>query len=231
MQRHSKQEGDGASLEYEEGYFSGRDYVGNESFVKRNVAEVIKWASRVSGENYSAGKGKRALDVGCAYGYAAQVLTGFGYDTCGVDVSRWGIQDAKANSGGNVLVCDAQTSLPFTAESFDLVTCFDVLEHLKFPEKALQNMLECCRGSLVCTTPNRRVEKPARRLMRDFDETHINVKSPVEWGKSLKSIAQEGLVKVETFLDLTAKKADKVLLFRSLKVPVLELTVRILVKK
>jgi hypothetical protein len=92
-------------------------------------------------------------------------------------------------------------------------------------------MLDACRGSLICTTPNRRVEKPVRRITRDFDETHVSVKSPSEWENNIRNLASGKLVKVETFFDLTAKLADNRVLFKSFKLPTLGLTVRILVKK
>ena len=218
-------------MEFEESYFKSRDYRSKEQLVKRNVVEIIKWASNVAGVDYADGKGQRALDVGCAYGYTTEALAGLGYETCGVDVSRWGVQKAKAKSAGDVLVCDAQAALPFEADSFDLVTGFDVLEHLRFPESALRNMLAACRGSLICTTPNRRVEKPVRKLTGDYDETHVNVKSAGEWKKCVKNSVNSGLVKVETFFDVTGKLAKNGVFFKSVKLPGLGLTVRILVKK
>jgi 2-polyprenyl-3-methyl-5-hydroxy-6-metoxy-1,4-benzoquinol methylase len=218
------------SSQFGKNYFSSRDYKRKEKLVKRNVSEVIKWASNVSGVDFSVGKGKTALDVGCAYGFVSEVLANFGYETCSVDVSRWGIRQAKTRIDGCVLVCDAQTMLPFRTDWFDLVTCFDVLEHLRSPEKAIRNMLNCCRGSLICTTPNRRIEKTIRRITRDFDETHVSVKSPAEWEKFLREDGGYRLVKVEAFVDVTAKLNSGVL-FKSFRLPALGLTVRILVKK
>ncbi len=218
-------------LEFEKEYFSGRNYEDKEKLVKRNVVEVIRWASKVAGVDFSAGRGKRALDVGCAYGYASEILASLGYETCSVDLSRWGISQAKSRSRGNFLVCDVQTVLPFRPDCFELVTCFDVLEHLQFPEEAIRNMLESCKGSLICTTPNRRVEKPVRRLTRDYDETHVSVKSASEWKNAVKSIGGFKLVEVETFYDVAAKLANSSVLFKSFKVPMLGLTVRMLVTK
>jgi 2-polyprenyl-3-methyl-5-hydroxy-6-metoxy-1,4-benzoquinol methylase len=218
-------------LQFEKNYFSDRKYGDKENTVKRNVLEVIKWASRVSGKDFLLGTGKKALDVGCAYGYASAVLMSLGYETFGVDVSRWGVSQAKASSGASFVVCDAQGLLPFKAESFDLVTCFDVLEHLQFPEMAIRNMLESSKDALICTTPNRNVEKPVRKLMRDFDETHVSVKSSSEWEKSIREVVSHELVNVETFFDVTAKLANTHVIFKSVKLPRFGLTVRILVRK
>jgi SAM-dependent methyltransferase len=219
-------------LGFEKEYFNGCNYARKEELVKRNVFEVLRWASKVSGVDFSVGRGKRALDVGCAYGYASEILASLGYETFSVDLSKWGVRQAKTRfGGGDSLVCDAQTMLPFTTDCFDLVTCFDVLEHLPFPEKALRNMLASCKGSLICTTPNRRVEKPVRRVTRDYDETHVSVKYPSEWKGILNEMGNFTLVKIETFYEVTAKLANSRVLFKSFKVPTLGLTARILVTK
>ena len=218
-------------MQFEKDFFNGRRYALKKELVKRHVLEVVKWASRFSDSNLLVGDGKMALDVGCAYGYSSSVLESLRYETCGVDVSSWGVKQARANCDGSFLVCDAQSRLPFREGSFDLVTCFDVLEHLHSPLDALRNMLEVCRGSVVCTTPNKMVEKPVRRITRDLDETHISVKSPAEWEKSIAEKMNYKLLRVETFYDINAKVANRLVLFRSFKMPKLGLTVRILVKK
>ena len=169
--------------------------------------------------------------MGCACGYSSNVLETLGYETCAIDLSKWGVKQAKSYANGDFLICDAETSLPFKAVSFDLIICFDVLEHLQSPQRAILNMLEACQGTLVCTTPNRFVEKPVRKITRDFDETHINVKSPSEWKKTIQGKTDYKLLKVETYLDLTARLANRRVFFKSLKLPEFGLTVRILVKK
>ena len=218
-------------MQFEQEYFSSRRYTLREKLVKRHILEVIRWASKASNSNLFSGQGKKALDVGCAYGYASHVLEMLGYETYGIDVSRWGVRQAKTNSNGHFLVCDAQTKLPFKDMTFDLIICCDVLEHLQFPEKTIQDMLKICDGVMVCTTPNKAVEKPVRKIMRDFDETHINVKFPSEWENCINHIASPRLVKVEAFVDVTAKLANTSVVFKSVKVPNFGLTVRILVRR
>ena len=217
-------------LTYDQDYFSNRNYSGKEQLVKRHVLTVLQWASKATHTDLLDGQGKRALDVGCAYGYVSEVLAGLGYETLGTDISAWGTKKARKLTAGEFLICDAQTTLPFKAGAFDLVTCFDVLEHLPYPEKALASMLEPCKGVLVCTTPNRKVEKPVRKLMRDYDETHISVKTPLQWqGLFEGNLAPSGFW-VEAFYDLAVRLGGK-LFFKSFRIPTYGLTVRIAVKK
>jgi SAM-dependent methyltransferase len=216
-------------MQFEKDYYENNAYSQKERVVKRHVFEVLKWASTVVGEDLLRGVEKKALDIGCAYGYTSTALEDLGYETCSIDVSKWGLQLAKNVTHGTLLMCDAQTMLPFKSGSFDIVTCFDVLEHLKYPERAFQNMLRTCRGSLVCTTPNRAVDKPIRKITRDYDETHINTRYASDWRKSVMNTTQTKLFKVDTFLDLSAKLTDKRYFFKSLRLPKFGLTVRIAV--
>ena len=79
----------------------------------------------------------RSLDVGCGVGFAVQYLgqKRFDLNVFGVDISDRAIELAKrrvAGMGGlpqRLLVVDDQT-LPFEDDYFQLVTCFDMLEHL-----------------------------------------------------------------------------------------------------
>jgi 2-polyprenyl-3-methyl-5-hydroxy-6-metoxy-1,4-benzoquinol methylase len=218
-------------LRFEEEYYRGIKYPLRGQLIRRYVLEIIKWGSKVSNQNLLEGWGKTALDVGCAYGYAADVLESLGYETYGVDISRHGVRQAKVNCAGNLLVCDAQAKLPFKKKTFDLIACFDVLEHFEYPLKAIKNMFDLCRDVMIYATPNRAVEKPIRKIMRDYDKTHINVKLPAEWEKCLRENLTYKFIKVDTFYDLTLKVADKLLLFKSFKIPYFGLTARILVKK
>ena len=217
-------------MAFEQDYFNGRKYSLKEELVKRHVLGVLRWASKAMNEDLLVGEGRRALDVGCAYGYTSRVLADLGYETFGVDISTYGTKQAKTLSGSQFLVCDAQTNMPFKAETFDLVTCFDVLEHLPFPEKALVSMFNVCKGTLVCTTPNKKVEKLIRKFMRDYDETHISVKLPLQWQKCVNSNLECKALKVEAFYDLAVKFGGK-LFFKSFNIPTYGLTVRIAVGK
>jgi hypothetical protein len=83
---------------------------------------------------------------------------------------------------------------------------------------------------IICTTPNRIVEKPVKKIIRDFDETHINVKTQKEWERYIKNL-NCSFFKVEPFLDASLRVKDKLLFFKSFKIPYLGLDLRILIKK
>jgi 2-polyprenyl-3-methyl-5-hydroxy-6-metoxy-1,4-benzoquinol methylase len=190
----------------------------------------LRWASKNSGVNLLDGKGKRALDVGCALGYTSEVLTMLGYETSAFDISTYAAKQAKQEGKADFLVCDAQANLPFREATFDLVTCFDVLEHLPCPEKALKSMLNVCKNTVVCTTPNRKVEKTVRKIMGDYDETHINTKSPAEWQKIMAAELVFSAARVEAFHDFAGGFLGKQF-FKSISIPNYGLTLRIMIKK
>ncbi|MCW4028773.1 MAG: class I SAM-dependent methyltransferase [Candidatus Bathyarchaeota archaeon] len=214
-------------MTFEQDYFNNRNYQRKAALVRRHVLAVLQWASKASGTNLLDGHGKRALDVGCAFGYTSGVLAELGYETYGTDISAWGTKQAKQQTCGEFLVCDAQNNLPFSADTFDLVTCFDVLEHLPNPEKALQGMFDAVKTTVICTTPNRKVEKPIRTLTRDYDPTHINVKTPAQWRNILTTSLPRAVFVVDAFFDFALGGA----VFWSFRMPTYGLTVRLLVNK
>lgn len=218
-------------MRFDEEYFRDFKYSQRERLIKRHIFEVLKWGSKVSNSNLLDGRDKTALDVGCAYGYAVDVLKSFGYDAYGFDVSKYSVKQARRNHAAGFAVCDIQKGLPFKNESFDLVTCFDVLEHLTDPLQAIKDVSDSCKNIMIWTTPNRAVEKPIKKVLRDFDETHIAVRTPWEWKKYLREKFRFNFVKVEAFFDTNLRVADKLLFFKSFKVPYIGLDIRILIKK
>jgi SAM-dependent methyltransferase len=219
------------SSEFEREYFKYLRYSSRRRLIEQHFLDVLKWASKVSNSNLLIGKEKTALDVGCAYGYAVNVLKFLGYQAYGVDVSKYGLKQAKKNQTADFVVCDVQENLPFRESFFDLITCIGVLEHLPCSLRALKNMFNACKDMIICTTPNMVVEKPVKRVLRNVDETHINVRAPLNWDRLIRENLRCSFVKVEPFFDAGLRVADKLLFFRSFKIPYFGLDARILIKK
>lgn len=75
------------------------------------------------------GRAGRALDIGAAGGGNTRVLVEEGWDAAATDFCETAVEVARER-GLDVVRADAR-ALPFTAGSVDLVTAFDVLEHIE----------------------------------------------------------------------------------------------------
>ena len=96
-----------------------------------------------------ADDGQTALDVGCREGIQTKWLDMKGYRVTSIDIRP---------VYPNALVVDVDKPLPFNTNSFDLVWCSEVIEHLRNPAMSVQEMLRVLKpgGMLVVTAPNSR---------------------------------------------------------------------------
>jgi 2-polyprenyl-6-hydroxyphenyl methylase/3-demethylubiquinone-9 3-methyltransferase len=76
------------------------------------------------------------LDVGCGAGLLSNPLSKGGHSVTGLDQAAEALETAKQrDSTGRVMYVVGQAeNLPFSNESFDVVCCFDVLEHVESPD-------------------------------------------------------------------------------------------------
>jgi glycosyltransferase involved in cell wall biosynthesis/SAM-dependent methyltransferase len=91
----------------------------------------------------------RILDVGCGNGLITNVMTS-AFDVTGVDLSEKALRAVRAPK------CRASvTALPFTDNSFDLVYCFDVLEHLQRADvhTAMRELQRVSRNLVLVAMP------------------------------------------------------------------------------
>lgn len=95
------------------------------------------------------------LDVGCGPGRYLARMRELGWDVLGLDRSRWAAETARTHFGVPVVV-DTLPSEELPAGEFDLVTAWEVLEHLDRPRQALAGIRELLRptGRLMLTVPN-----------------------------------------------------------------------------
>lgn len=93
------------------------------------------------------------LDVGCGSGQFLRRLPDT-YLKVGIDISY----EALARVGAPRTLGSVD-SLPFASSSFDLVTCFEVLEHLPYQTfpRALQELERVSRKYIMVSVPNREV--------------------------------------------------------------------------
>lgn len=91
----------------------------------------------------------RLLDVGCYAGVFLEIAAGHGWEAWGVEPSVWAAEEARQR--GLRVTTGTLASAAFEPASFDVVTMWDVIEHLTDPKAELQraNRLLKPRG-IVC---------------------------------------------------------------------------------
>ena len=140
---------------YGQAYYSGgsdavfADYVGQQAarraHARRKLAVLRHLPPRIA-------RSGRLLDVGCAAGFflaEAQVH----YDVQGVELSAWSSAYARDQLGLSVITGTLQqAALP--ADRFDVVTLWDVIEHVSDPVPLLTEAARVLKpgGRLVLTT-------------------------------------------------------------------------------
>jgi SAM-dependent methyltransferase len=100
-----------------------------------------------------AGRAPRILDLGCGPGNLLDYLKIHG-DTFGSDFSQDALRFCAGRGFARLFRADFH-SLPLREESFDLITCIDVLEHLKDDREAIRELVRILRpdGILVVSVP------------------------------------------------------------------------------
>ena len=105
----------------------------------------------------------RALDVGCGGGLLSEAMAQAGADVVGVDLSPELLEVAKLHALGSGLtgidyqLQSAEDMARAHADTFDLVTCMEMLEHVPDPESVLDACVKLLKpgGLLVLSTLNR----------------------------------------------------------------------------
>ncbi len=108
----------------------------------------------------------RILDIGCSLGIFLDLARKAGWDTCGIELNKKARRVAREKFGLDILDKPIQ-DLDLEDESFDVITLWEVLEHLTQPHEILRESVRLLKpgGMIVILVPN--CDSLAVRIMQD----------------------------------------------------------------
>ena len=130
--------------------------------LKNLVPGRLKWFDKLTDW-----QGKSVLDLGCAGGFMAEALAHKGARVSGIDPAQDAIQAAKhhAKTSNLDITYDVGVGehMPYSDDTFDIVVCVDVLEHVRDLSQVLAEVARVLKpgGLFLYDTINR---NPIARL-------------------------------------------------------------------
>ncbi len=99
---------------------------------------------------------RRILEVGCGEGIVLATLAARvpGARLDGLELDETALEEARKRCPGAGLVRGDACALPFRDQSFDLVVCLEVLEHLPEPVRALRELRRVTRAGCLLSVPH-----------------------------------------------------------------------------
>lgn len=137
-------------------------------------------------DNYKSVNRSTVLDIGCANGVFMDIIGKYGATCYGIDFNAEAVQGYKQkHPEGHVEVYDINNvagCFPFENVQFDVITCFDVIEHLSNFEKLKLIIAHHLKsdGVFVVTTPNANaLEKIVNKSYSgEYDTSHTMLFTP-----------------------------------------------------
>jgi SAM-dependent methyltransferase len=120
-------------------------------------------------DRFVRGRSGRLLDIGCGLGFFVKAMAAYPqWEAVGCEVSPAAVRFARESLGLHNIVCSKLDAGDWKHRSFNVVTLWDVLDHLRDPDPVLRH----CRDLLVpggmcfIRAPNVWMQLPRARLKR-----------------------------------------------------------------
>ncbi|MCP5396821.1 MAG: class I SAM-dependent methyltransferase [Sphingomonadaceae bacterium] len=136
-----------------DGYHTGLVNPGDSDWARMQA--ISEQHLRVLSKTIPNGKGLKLLDMGCSSGQFLNAARGAGYEVQGLELSPHSSQFARDHFGLPVYT-GLLESAGFEPGSFDVITLFDVIEHMPDPLAHLHAAFDLLKpgGVLLQSTPN-----------------------------------------------------------------------------
>jgi SAM-dependent methyltransferase len=137
---------------YEEHPFFGYD---SDAESLRTVPRYRRFEQALDVLEREVGVG-RLLDVGCGAGTFMAIAASHGWDVYGVEMNQALVDEAERAVGAGRLTCGAFEALDPAEHSYDVITMWDVIEHVLDPDAFIARAQSMLRpgGVMVLCTPD-----------------------------------------------------------------------------
>lgn len=173
---------------YDQRYFAGGGRGGYHDYLADEAQHRINGRARIAlGRRFGAAPPGIWLDVGCAAGFTLDEARKEGFTAVGVELSAWARKFAADRFELTVFTTVAEARLSLKGQT-DIVSLFQVLEHMRDPVAALADAHACLRpgGLLLIETWDR-----GSRLARLFGKHWQQITPPsVLWLLNRRSLAR-----------------------------------------
>ena len=156
---------------YNEGYFhgSGSGY-GKQGYQN----EYADWSALIEWIKAKLSYSPRWLDIGCAYGYLVEQARILDIEAYGVDISSFALR--QEDGVRDYLIQGMADAAPFVEDAFDVISIFDIIEHVENPGAVLDQVEKVLKFEGFCflSTPD------PLKFSRE-EPTHIHERPPSFW--------------------------------------------------
>ena len=117
-------------------------------------------------------QGKKVLDIGCGVGYGSRFLSENGAEqVVAFDIAEAAIEHAREYYSNDNISYSVKSAEDFSFdEKFDVVTCFELIEHVHLQDAVLQNIRKVLKddGLLLMSTPRALEHKRVHYHTKEF---------------------------------------------------------------
>ena len=139
-------------------YFGGGDIIGGYSDYDEQTQPVIPLFKEILSKFERDIKGRKLLDIGCAYGVHLKVASNRGWEAIGVEISDHARAEAIKRLEGKGKFYQSVEDMP--SEKVDVVMLLDVIEHYAKPREVFYSLIRKNiigpETRIIITTPNAR---------------------------------------------------------------------------
>src|SRR4030095_5140242 len=136
-----------------------RHYKNWHSDTEEHIEKMNVQYSKIIAEHFPINKNAQILDIGCGMGFLMVALKRSGYQfISGIDTDEQQVKSCTQKELDVKLIKDSTIFLSQNVSKYDIITAFDVLEHISPPQQIdfIKNIFTALKpdGTFILTVPN-----------------------------------------------------------------------------